>query len=112
MENGLLSRKFIKENNMNFSDVADQEIISKRTMLGLDDYIPFHFHPYSSFDVAVKSAHTDKEFIYICITRELAKNNNFKVLPIHPLSKEQCKLLEYDEGFNAIDWDTMHTHRG
>lgn len=109
LENGLLSRKIVKNNNINFSDVADQEIISKRTKLGLDEYIPFHFHPYSSFDVAVKNTYPEKEFIYICIKRELAKYNKFKILPKHPLSIEECDLLGYDEGFNQIDWDTMQT---
>lgn len=109
LENGLLSRKIVKDNNVSFSDVANQEIISKRTQLGLDEYIPFHFHPYSSFDVAVKNTYIGKEFIYICITRELARYNKFKILPKHPLSIEECSLLEYDEGFNQIDWETMQT---
>lgn len=109
LKNGLCSRKIVKANNVSFADVADQEIITKRTMLGLDEYVPFHFHPYSSFDVAVKNTYSDKEFIYICITRELAQFNKFKILPEHPLSIDDCKLLEYDDGFNKIDWDTMHT---
>lgn len=75
----------------------------------MDKYIPFHFHPYSSFDVAVKNTYADEEFVYICITRELAKFNKFKILPRHPLNTEEFQLYEYEEGFNAIDWDTMHT---
>jgi hypothetical protein len=106
---GLLSRKIVKDRNIAFSDVADQGIISKRTELGLDIYTPFHFHPYSSFDVAVKSTYSNEEFIYICITREDAKHNKFKILPKHPLTIDECILMDYDEGFNAIDWDTMHT---
>ncbi len=109
LEKGLLSRRFVKDNRISFYDVADSEIITKRTLLSLDDYIPFHFHPYSSFDVAVKSTYSDTEFIYICITRDLARLNKFKILPKHPLSIEECKLLDYDEGFNKIDWNTMHT---
>ena len=108
LENGLVSRKLVKDNNVVFSDVANQEIITKRTQLGLDEYVPFHFHPYSAFDVAVKSTYSE-EFIYICITREFAKYNKFVILPTHPLTIEECELLEYDEGFNTIDWDTMQT---
>lgn len=107
---GLVSRKHVKEINIQFSDVADQEIITKRTELGLDEYIPFHFHPYSSFDVAVKNKYVDEEFIYICIARETAKFNRFKVLPRHPLNTEEhYQLYEYEEGFQLIDWDRMHT---
>lgn len=108
LDNGLVSRKLVKDNNVSFSDIADKEIITKRTKLGLDEYIPFHFHPYSAFDKAVKSSYNE-EFIYICITRDLARKNNFVILPKHPLSTEDCNLLEYDEGFKKIDWDTMHT---
>lgn len=107
---GLISRKSVMGNEGQFFDVADGEIITKRTKLGLDEYTPFHFHPYSSFDVAVKNKYRDKEFIYICITREVAKHNSFKILPRHPLSvDENHELLNYTEGFEAIDWDTMHT---
>ncbi|QHT59335.1 DUF4433 domain-containing protein [Paenibacillus lycopersici] len=110
LEHGLVSRKLVKDNDIRFSDVADQEIITKRTELGLDEYIPFHFHPYSSFDVAVKATYVDEEFIYVCISRENAKLNNFKILPRHPLNNEETyQLYEYEEGFETIDWDTMHT---
>ncbi|WP_019377557.1 DarT ssDNA thymidine ADP-ribosyltransferase family protein [Virgibacillus halodenitrificans] len=110
LEHGLVSRKLVKDKSVRFFDVADQEIITKRTELGLDEYTPFHFHPYSSFDVAVKSTFADEEFIYICILREVAKHNKFKVLPRHPLNNEETyQLYEYEEGFKTIDWDTMHT---
>ncbi|GAA0753545.1 DarT ssDNA thymidine ADP-ribosyltransferase family protein [Clostridium sartagoforme] len=109
LENGLLPRKTIIEEKMAFGDVANHEIISKRTELGLDIYTPFHFHPYSSFDVAVKNTYENEDFIYICISRSDAEYNNFKILPRHPLNMEECKLMDYAEGFEAIDWDTMHS---
>lgn len=108
IENGLVSRSILLENDAEFEDIANTEIINKRTQMGLDRYVPFHFHPYSSFDVAVKNTY-DEEFIYICITRELAKHNGFKILPIHPLAAVHPKLYEYTEGLDAIDWDKMHT---
>ena len=46
---GLVPRKILRENTVTFGDVADPEIIRKRESLGLDGYIPFHFHPYSAF---------------------------------------------------------------
>ncbi|WP_297417309.1 DarT ssDNA thymidine ADP-ribosyltransferase family protein [Clostridium sp.] len=109
LEYGLLPRKTIVEKNIGFSDVANQEIISKRTELGLDIYTPFHFHPYSSFDVAVKNTYGNEVFIYICISRSDAEYNEFKILPRHPLNMEECKLMDYKEGFDNIDWDTMQS---
>lgn len=104
---GLLSRSLLLEDQINFEDVADNEIINKRTRMRLDRYVPFHFHPYSAFDYAVKNSH-DEEFIYICISRDFAKNNDFKILPLHPLTTAStCDIYEYSEGFNLIDWEAM-----
>ena len=107
IEYGLLPRKYAKQ--FKFKDVANQEIIEKRSKFNLDEYTPFHFHPYSAFDVAVKSEHKDDNLIYICIRREDARANGFKILPKHPLSISECTLYEYDEGFNKIDWEAMQT---
>lgn len=106
---GLLSRSLIEKQELSFDDVADPQIISKRDELGLQCYVPFHFHPYSSFDKAVKSNFHNEEFIYICITRELASKNKFKILLSHPLSQESSKLFDYDEGIEKIDWNAMET---
>ena len=104
---GLLPRKKVIEQKINFGDIANPEIISKRTELGLDAYTPFHFHPYSAFDVAVKHTYQEQDMIYLCFDRELARMNHFKILPLHPLSAEECVLYDYDEGFNLIDWEIM-----
>lgn len=106
LEKGLLSRNILNQ-GIGFDDIADNEIIIGRDIMGLGDYIPFHFHPYSSFDVAVKKSYPEKEFIYICITRKLAIHNNFKILTNHPLS--EGVLLDYNEGFQNIDWNAMDT---
>lgn len=108
IENGLVSRRILESEEMDFGDVADPNIMSKRKEFGLDRYVPFHFHPYSSFDVAVKNAHSG-EFIYICITRALASANDFLILPKHPLSIQEVKLYSYDEGIEKIDWDAMES---
>lgn len=106
---GLVSRQSVQNAKQSFDDIADQQIISKRVQLGLEHYTPFHFHPNSSFDVAVKKTHSSEEFVYICITRELAKLNRFKVLLNHPLHLEKdYKMYDYAEGFEAIDWEAMH----
>lgn len=106
---GLLSRRNLLEQGKKFHDVADTQIISKREELDLDKYTPFHFHPYSAFDVAVKNTHSADKFAYICIKRALAEFNGFKILIKHPLSQQECVLYEYAEGINNIDWNTMET---
>ncbi len=104
---GLLSRKQVKSQNIKYNDIADAEIISKREELGLDGYVPFHFHPYSAFDVAVKNSKADTKFVYVTIRRELAEVAGYKVLIKHPLSQDECVLYDYAEGITKIDWDTM-----
>lgn len=105
--NGLQSRKKLKEIQKDFADVADPNIINEREWLGLDRYIPFHFHPYSAFDVAVKNKYAQDSMIYICINRAFAKSNQFKILPKHPLSIDECILYDFDEGMKKIDWETL-----
>lgn len=107
IKNGLLPRRRVKQNNLSFVDVADSQIIEKRNEHGLDSYTPFHFHPYSAFDVAVKNTHPNDKFVYICIKRALAEFNDFKIMPMHPLSSDEVVLYEYAEGMNKIDWDAM-----
>ncbi len=107
VNHGLLPRRYLVEKDMLFGDVADPKIIRKREELNLDKYTPFHFHPYSAFDVAVKNTYSTEKFVYICIKRALAEFNNFKILIRHPLSQQECTLYDYSEGMNNIDWDTM-----
>lgn len=74
----LLPRRYLLEQHLKFGDVADPQIIQKREELDLDKYTPFHFHPYSAFDVAVKKTYSNDRFVYICIKRALAEFNDFK----------------------------------
>ncbi|MFR6582257.1 MAG: DarT ssDNA thymidine ADP-ribosyltransferase family protein [Ruminococcus sp.] len=41
------------------------------------------------------------------LPRILARRNNFRILPKHPLALEECQLYNYDEGFEMIDWDIL-----
>lgn len=107
INNGLLPRRVLLENGQNFDDIADPQIINKREELDLDQFTPFHFHPYSAFDVAVKNTYPEDKFVYICIKRALAEFNDFKILIKHPLSQGDCVLYDYAEGISKIDWDTM-----
>ena len=107
VRNGLLPRREIMNRRLSFDNIANMEIINKRSRLGLDMYTPFHFHPYSAFDVVVKSTYGAHRMMYMCIDRAIARSNGFKILPKHPLSDEECVLYDYDEGFNLIDWDTL-----
>lgn len=106
IKNGLVSRKKLKMLKSDFVDIADQSIMEKRVGFNLDDYIPFHFHPYSAFDVFVKNNNPKKEFIYITIRREFAEEKGFKVIPKHPLTNE-FKVYDYLEGLKRIDWFKM-----
>lgn len=107
VKHGLVPRSFLMDKNVDFGDVANPEIISKRKELGLDIYTPFHFHPYSSFDVSVKRTYPETDFIYICIQRTLARDNKFKILVKHPLSINECVFHEYDEGISLIEWEIL-----
>ena len=99
---GLQPRKQIK----NFFNVADKEILKDREKYDLSLYTPFHFFSKSPFSGVVQLTYPDEEFVYIAITRDLAKSNKFKVIPSHPLSY-QSDPLEWEVGIKSIDWDLM-----
>ena len=87
-------------------DVANQDILNKRQHNHLDDYVLFHFHPYTAFDVYVKDKYGSENFVYIAIWRDYARNNCFEVIPKHPLNGIFEKY-DYDEGIDQIDWGIM-----
>ena len=103
LSNGLQPRSSL----INFSDVADDEIIASRKRSKLEDYVPFHFFARSPFDGAVQLSHPQKTFVLIAIRRSLAEANNWSIIPKHPLSLAKVELLDYTDGIAAIDWDAM-----
>lgn len=111
IKNGLKSRNLLNNNQEAFIDIAAPEILDKRNWQRLGDYIPFHFHPYSAFDFAVKNSHRDIKFVYITIKRDFARYARFKVIPSHPLSNsgQPLEFFDYDEGFSTIDWEAVAT---
>ncbi|MDD2715659.1 MAG: DarT ssDNA thymidine ADP-ribosyltransferase family protein [Candidatus Wallbacteria bacterium] len=111
-EHGLLPRSEVIRLGLKYCDIADQEIIQKRTAYKLDDFLPFHFFAKNPFQGAVIKAHPDTEFILITIRRGHAKKNGFKILVKHPLSGQffdEPEILDYAEGMEQIDWDAMET---
>jgi hypothetical protein len=66
IERGLLPRSKLARKD--FSDIANSDIIDKRHLQNLDNYIPFHFHPRTPFDYKVKFNNPNKDFIYLCIS--------------------------------------------
>ena len=113
IKNGIQPRNSINPN----IDIADSEIIDKRQNvndINLLEYVPFHFFINNPFDGAVKKYHINKNFVYICVRRCIAKEKGFKIIPIHPLSNDILTkfpkiIYDYNEGFNLIDWDIMET---
>lgn len=108
---GLVPRKILRENTVTFGDVADPEIIRKRESLGLDGYIPFHFHPYSAFDVAVKKTHAGEEMINWDILTSVGQNDvearNIKMAEclsplVIPVDAFQCIYVSSEETKNRV----------
>lgn len=103
LDEGLLPRGYCED----FKDIADEEIIECREKHGLLNYTPFHFFGGTPFAGAVQLAHKDERFIYITVGRSLASHNKFKIIPAHPLSIEEVRLFDYEEGMSEIDWDLL-----
>ncbi len=107
IDNGLLSRADILRRGIKFNDVADPNIIERRFESGLENYVPFHFHPRTPFDYKIRENNPNKRFMYLTIYRNTARELGALILPSHPLSNLSPTILSYDEGMKAIDWDIM-----
>lgn len=103
--NGLCSRSLLGNN---FIDVADSEIIQGRGIQTLETMVPFHFFSNNPFDGRVKADHEDKVFCLIAVHRKFARENNWKIIPQHPLASTGLRLMDYDSGFAAINWELMN----
>ena len=71
----------------------------------------------------VQSNHPELDYILLAVRRTVARDNDFKILPTHPVYFEhyyrqiypQCfcgeKIipLNYDDGIQEIDWEAMNT---
>lgn len=114
IHDGLLSRVSLQEKQIAYTDIANEDILSKRTKKGLDQCVPFHFHTHTEFDVAVqKQRRLEGPYIYLAVNRSVARDKKFKIILRHPISSgSEIKILEYDEGFSQIDWDVMNTPKG
>lgn len=103
LKNGLMPRNQIDE----FTDVAEPRIITFRSENNLNDYVPFHFFKGTPFDGSVQKDHPSTDFVYICLLRDYAKRQGFKILTAHPMSLTNLELYDYSDGFDLIDWSTM-----
>jgi len=104
LKDGLLARV----NVQNFTDIAEQDIIDFRNQEGISNLIPFHFFGGTPFAGAVQKNNPDKEFVYITIHRDIAKENNFKIFPTHPKHMNPLQAYDYEEGMKKIDWELMN----
>ena len=90
-----------------FKDVADAEILKKRQALQLDNYVPFHWFAKNPFDGSVQRSRPEAQFVLISVYRSTAKQYGWKVIPRHPLAGDSVQLLDYEQGFEAIEWNVM-----
>jgi len=104
LKKGLKPRAELKR----FNDVADAEIIEQRRNLSLEHFVPFHWFCRNPFDGRVQEDRPDEKFVLITVSRKLAAKQNWKIIPHHPLKATKIQLLDYDEGFDVIDWAAMN----
>ncbi|WP_325890879.1 DarT ssDNA thymidine ADP-ribosyltransferase family protein [Grimontia sp. NTOU-MAR1] len=105
---GIFSEGLKPRNELNnFKNVADASILGGRRERALDSMVPFHFFVKTPFDYSVVNSNPTIEFVYITVRRSLAEHYNWSISTRHPLSRGASKLLPYQDGMAAIDWDLM-----
>ena len=76
---GLLSRNhFLQNSNIQFTDIADPEILSKRERYkkALSQYVLFHFFAKNPFDGAVCRKYGSENMVIITEWRSICLRNN------------------------------------
>lgn len=106
IDTGLRTRSSLKGK---FKDVADGQIISGRGAKALETMVPFHFFAGNPFDGRVLVDNKNLTFCMITVQRSTAQQNQWKILPKHPLASEGVELMDYDDGMKTIDWKVMDT---
>lgn len=106
LNTGLLSRRDLEESNKKFKEISDKSIVKLSKDLQLDKFVPFHFSPYTSFDNVDREKFSDN-LIYICVDRECAKKNDFKIIPRKADNFKEVDLLSFNEGIEEIEWKYM-----
>lgn len=104
LRQGLLPRCSLQS----FVDIANPEILAGRREQSLDTMVPFHFFPSTPFDGRVLKDRPQESFALIAVSRNTARQRGWQVLPIHPLSGQRPKLMDYEAGVAAIDWEAMN----
>ncbi|MFJ4248714.1 DarT ssDNA thymidine ADP-ribosyltransferase family protein [Pseudomonas sp. NPDC089741] len=71
--------------------------------------VPFHWFAGNPFEGAVQRREPKAQFVLISVYRSTAKQNGWKIVPRHPLAGDSIQLLDYEQGFEAIEWDVMNS---
>ena len=112
---GLMPRKELeKQGIVDFYDIADHEILSKRETYkrALSEYLPFHFYSKNPFDGQACKTYGAGNMAMITISRDLHQQYEFYIIPSHPLDKDEPDIYPYDEGFRLIHWDILDRKSG
>ena len=65
--------------------------------------------PDMRLDGRVQLDRPQSKFVLISVYRSFARQNHWKNIPRHPLANDEIELLDYPEGFEAINWALMNT---
>lgn len=115
LQHGLLSRKELLETGtIDFIDIADPGILSKRELYteSLSKFVLFHFYAKNPFDGAVCKKYGSENMVIITLNRELHKSNKFLIIPSHPLDCDEPDIYSYEEGLAQIRWDILDRETG
>lgn len=114
LENGLMSRKELLKTGYHFMDIANPDILSKRENYreALSKFVLFHFYPKNPFDGAVCKEYGSENMVIITIWRSAHEQNEFFIIPSHPLDCDEPDIYSYEQGFDLIRWDILDMETG
>jgi calcineurin-like phosphoesterase family protein len=111
LEYGLLSRTLLKEKKHIFIDNSPDDLTQKRSNLGFDDYVPFHFFPLNPYDIFEFQRNKNREeiFCYLTLKDEEVKKLNGKVVFGYANHKPEVEFVDFSRNKKKVDEIRKHT---
>lgn len=97
--NGLQCRQMLETSGIDFSSIADVDMLEKRKFYEMADlslYVPFHFFPRTPFEKGICDDYGKENLAIVSVSRKFMSNYS-AIIPSHPLSSEHPSLLSYQD---------------
>ena len=97
LKNGLLSHKRVIEQGINYTSIANNEVMQKRKDKGLEDYVNLYINPRNAMMYVVKNKVPKDSLVVIAINGNVIRQHNDIKVSIGNAASDYSLILDKDE---------------